>query len=124
MALTVANVSTPNAPITEGVFLHYKARLLDVTADASYPTAGYPITAASLGWQAIVGCIVLEGWKNAGRTQFAPINCYTNAAQTSLFIQLVNENDAAAYAQRPKEFEAVAASAQTGFSARIAVIGY
>lgn len=123
MALTVAQVATPTSSVTEGTLFQYKIRMLDLTADTSYPTGGYSISAASIGFNTIVGAWSLGSWANAGRTQHAPLHFYTNAAQTSLSIQLVNENDAAAYAQRPKMFEAVNASSQTGFAARVVVIG-
>lgn len=124
MAITIAQVSTPNSQVTEGTFLHYKARMVDVTADTSYPTGGYQLTAAALGWTNIVGAIPLGLNANAGRTNHAPIHVFTNAAQTALSIQYVNENDAAAYAQRPKLVEAQNASSQSGFSCRLIVLGY
>lgn len=61
MALTVANVSHPNQNVWEGEFLGQKARVIDVTFDNSYPNAtGEVITAASLGFQQIYGCLVLQ----------------------------------------------------------------
>jgi glutamate formiminotransferase len=123
MPLTVTFASTPNQTIHEGEFLGLKARRVTITFDNSYATAGEPLTAASLGWSNVVGFIPLTAAKNAAGTQAAVAHAVANAAQTQLNFFLYNENDAAAYAQRPKLAEAQAASDQSLFSVDGVLLG-
>lgn len=119
---TVTNISDPNRVVMEGEWLGMKYRIIDFAFDASYATGGEIVTAASLGWTFLFGGIPLY-CKNAAGSQWAPVWVVPNAAGSQVGIFIGNDNDAAAYAQRVKLFEAPAATDQSLLTARIILLG-
>lgn len=114
MALTVANVATPNARINEWSEGPYKARMIDITFDNSYPTGGEVLTAASLGWSQIFGAIVLTHPVNSAGTLHRMLFPRKNTANTQLNLIIATTASA----------EAANASDQSAFTARVIVLGY
>lgn len=123
-AVSYTNDSNPNQQILEGEFLGMKARVINVTFAASYTAAGDTLTAAALGWSQVYGFIPLTSVAApSGQATAASFGCTVNAAKTTLSFQLYNENDAAAYAQRPRQATAQAASNNATFVVRGIVLG-
>lgn len=123
MAFTITYDSTPNQAIDEWAEGHLKCRKVTLTFDSSYPTGGEVLLASELGWFTIESFTPEGPAMNAAGTQSAVVRARPNAAKTQLNVFLYNENDAAAYAQRPRLAEAQNASDQSLFSVRGIVRG-
>jgi len=118
MAVTIANVATPNATTTEGSLLGLKAKLIDVTFDSSYVTAGEPLTAISLGWDQLHGAIpVTQATTTTGTTAYA-VQARPNTTKTQLQLFLYSTTAATA----PMAEVANAVNAST-FTVRLLVLG-
>jgi hypothetical protein len=118
-AVTFTNVSNANGSVTEDQLFGFKARLIDVTLATSYSTGGDTLTATALGVNNIVGWIPCSTM--AAPTGGATGKAYStvvNASGSTLSFQGYNENDAAAYAQRPNQAELQAASNNGTFKVR------
>ena len=113
MALTIAYASNPNQVVDEWTEGLRKKRRVTVTFDASYPTGGEVLLATDLGWNAVYEFVADGPAQNAAGTLAAVCVAKANAAKTQLNLFLYNENDAAAYAQRPRLTEVVNASDQS-----------
>jgi hypothetical protein len=122
MALTVTNVSTPNALINEFSFGPYKARLVDIAFDNSYLTTGEVLTAASLGWVQVFGAIVLTEPTNSAGTLMLPVVVKKNTANSQLTFQLYRY-DGGAGGKASLEEAAPAFDAST-FTGRFLILGY
>lgn len=87
MALTVANVSTPNSEIHEAQFLSLRARVVDITFDSQYLTTGEVLNATDLGWTYLFGAVTLADPSNAAGT--ASVGCVVkkNTAGSALTFQ-------------------------------------
>lgn len=121
MAVTIAEVAHPNAAQTEFPFGIYKARIIDVTFDASYVTTGEPLTAASLGWNGVVYSFPSLAMNAAG-TLGMPVYAEANATQSQLTLQLLRYDGASA--GKASLEEAANAFDASLFTARLLVIGY
>ena len=122
MALTVTNVSTPNALINEFSLGPYKARLVDVLFDNSYVTGGEVVTAASLGWVQVFGAITLTHPTNSAGTLTLPATIKKNTANSQLTFQL-SRYDGASAGKASLE-EAAAAFDASAFTGRFLILGY
>lgn len=122
MALTVTDVSTPNAQINEFPLGPWKARLVDIAFDASYLTTGEILTAASLGWVQVFGAIELVKPANSTGTFMLPSVVKKNTANTQLTFQ-VYRYDGAAAGKASLEEAASAFDAST-FTGRFLILGY
>lgn len=122
MALTIANVSTPNATINEFSFGPYRARLIDVTFDNSYLTTGEILTAASLGWNQVFGAITITPPANAAGTASMAllVKKATNNKQVTLQLQRYD----GASAGKANFEEAANAFDASLFTTRILILGY
>lgn len=121
MALTVANVTTPNAEMHEGQMIGLKARVLDITFDSSYLTGGEVLTAASLGWVYTFGAIPLTNPTNSTGTVMAPPVVKKNTAGTQLTFQLA---EGAATANDNPLKEVTSAQDMSAYTGRFIVLGY
>ena len=97
MAITIEQVPSVNAQITEGSFLGMKARLIKVTMDSDYAADGEAVTAAALGWDYILG-----GWPfngvfgiTASTTAFVPELVVSDDNQTLYVRAIVGGGDGA-----------------------------
>lgn len=90
MPLTITNVEHPNQKITEFPLGPWKARIIDVAFDNSYPTAGEVMTAVQLGWNVIAGVVVVRNAQNraSANTLSLGVEAEVNAAQTQVELQL------------------------------------
>jgi hypothetical protein len=96
MAATVAQVTTPNGPQTWLQFGPFKAVIVDVTLDSTYPTTGEVVTAAQVSLDTIVGCITVREFANAaGTLTIGPTRMLVNAAGTQFTIQGYNSTTGA-----------------------------
>lgn len=120
MAVTVANVTHPNQFITDFPFGPWKCRLVDITFDNSYLTTGEPLSAATLGVNQVHGAIVLYDAKNAAGTLAMPVVIVPNTARTSLTLQLLRYDGAAA--GKASLEEAANAFDASLFTMRVAII--
>lgn len=119
MALTVANVSTPNSEMHEGEFAGLKARIVDITFDSSYVTTGEVLTATSLGWTYVFGAIALTHPANAAGTLGLPTVVKKNTAGSQLTFQpLESAGDG-----DPMD-EAGSTNDLSAFTGRFVVLGY
>ena len=96
MPVTVAQVTHPNQTVTQFPFGPWQARLVDITFDASYLTTGEPLSAVTLGVNQVHGAIVIYDAKNAAGTLALPVLIVPNANRTSLTLQLLRYDGAAA----------------------------
>lgn len=96
MALTLTEVPTINQIVQEFPLGSMKARVQDVLFDNSYPTGGEVVTAASLGWSALFGAIVMLDATNAAGTLTMPVMVKPNAAKTQVTLQLAGYDGASA----------------------------
>jgi len=87
MALTLTDVATPNAAQHTGTMLGMKARIVDITFDASYLTTGEVLTAAQLGWAMVIGAVVLNDPVNAAGTLSVGCVVRKNTAGSQLAFQ-------------------------------------
>lgn len=95
MALTfVKATDTPNEPQTFGQF---KALLVDLTPDNSYPTGGYALTLAQLGLNHVVGVISLGGGVS---WTYDAANAKLKAFSGATGLQIANAVDLSANLQR------------------------
>lgn len=147
MALTIAQVSTPNAEMHEGQLMGLRARILDITFDSSYLTTGEVLTAASLGWTYLFGAVTLADPSVSNGT--ASVGCVVkkNTSGSQLTFQAQGnaasaahthtENTAAAYTQNAVTAAGGAVAAGTlrnaemastqdlsTFTGRFVVLGY
>lgn len=113
MALTVTNGSNPNQVIDEWVVGGRRHRRVTIAFDNSYPTGGEVLNASDVGWSVLESFVPEGPAQNAAGTQAAVVVAKPNAAKTALNFFVYNENDAAAYAQRPRLAEAQNASDQS-----------
>lgn len=96
MAVTLAEVSTPNSQQSYGEFLGFKAKIVQITLDSSQLDGGEPLTAAQLGWDQVYGAIVLSQFAVANGDTHVPVVIKNNAANTQLTIQAYRYNGASA----------------------------
>jgi hypothetical protein len=122
MALTVTDIATPNAAATEFPLGIFKAKLVDVTFDNSYPTTGEVLTAASRSWIQIFGAIPVTPPTNAAGTASMGLVVKKNATNTQLTLQLQGVDGAAAGKANLEE-KANAFDAST-FTTRLLLLGY
>lgn len=113
MAFTITYPAHPNRQIDEWAEGDRKARRVTLTFDNSYSAGGEVLLASELGWLAVYHFEPDGPAQNAAGTQAAVVVAKPNAARTQLNVFLYNENDAAAYAQRPRLAEVQAASDQS-----------
>lgn len=123
MALTVTNVSTPNAQINEFSLGPYKARMIDVTFDAAYLTTGEVLTADSLGWNQVFGVIELVPPSLSDGTLMMPARVQKNTANTQLTFQAYQYDGDATGDAVPLQETTSAFDAST-YSGRYLVLGY
>lgn len=88
MAVTITNITTPNSSVTEFPYGIFKARMVDVTFDSTYPTAGEIITAANLGWSQLVGGVVINDPAPSGLATTIRTRVVPNTALTQVKLQL------------------------------------
>ncbi len=86
MPVTLAEVATPNTPLSQDVWFGMKARLLDVTFDNSYLTGGEILTAAQLGWDTIQ-FVLCDGARGAAGVGLVNVIAVPNAARTQVALQ-------------------------------------
>lgn len=123
MALTLAQISRPNSAISEFQFGEFKCRIMDVTFDASYPTGGEVLTAASLGWNYLYGSLGGNPIAmNAAGTLGIPVYVEPNAAGTQVTLQLLRYDGASA--GKASLEEAAAAFDASLFTTRLYLLGY
>ena len=120
MALTVANVSTPNAEMHEGDFVGLKARVLDLTFDSSYLTGGEVLTAASLGWTYLFGAVTLTDPANSAGTLALGCTVKKNTAGTQLTFQAT---ETAGTVDTPHK-EVSSTQDISAYTGRFVVLGY
>lgn len=118
MAVTFANVSTPNTSITEDQLFGLKARIVDVTFDNSYLTTGEVVTAAQLGWDTIQ-FVWAESAVNAAGTLAHNVVARPNAARTQMAIQAY---ETAATVDTPHK-EVTSAADLSTYTVRLVVFG-
>lgn len=123
MALTVAQVSRPNARTSETTIGEFKLRVLDVTFDNSYPTTGEVLTAASIGWKYFYGGLVpIAIAVNAAGTASLPVYIEPNSTGTQVTLQLFRYDGASA--GKANLEEAANAFDASLFTARLYLLGY
>lgn len=123
-AVTFANVSNPNSQITEGSVVGMRARVVDVTFSSSFGATGDTLTAAAVGWSALYGFIPMTGVAApSGNATAKSVGVSVNASLSTISFFLYNENDAAAYAQRPAQAQAQTASNNATFVVRGILLG-
>ena len=88
MAVTITNITTPNSNVTEFPYGPFRARLVDVLFDSTYPTAGEIITAANLGWSTLVGGVVINSPAPSGLASMINTRIVPNTALTQVKLQL------------------------------------
>lgn len=88
MSVTITNITTPNAAQTEFPLGPFRAKMVDVLFDATYPTAGEIITAANLGWSNLIGGIVINDPAPSGVASMLRTRIVPNTAQSQLKLQL------------------------------------
>ena len=123
MAVTVAQVSRPNAAISETTVGEFKLRVVDVTFDNSYVTTGEPLAATALGWSYFYGHLGGTAIAtNATGTLALPVIVKPNASgsQVTLFLY---RYDGASAGKASLEEAANAFDAST-FTARLYLLGY
>lgn len=121
MALTVANVSTPNSEIHEGQFLGLRGRIVDITFDSSYLTGGEVLTAATMGWTYLFGAVPLTHPTNTAGTVMAPAVVKKNTAGSQLTFQLA---EGAATADDNPLKEVGSTQDMSTYTGRFVVLGY
>lgn len=87
MALTIANVTTPNGEVHEGSLMGLRARIVDITFDSSYLTGGEVLTTAMLGWDYLFGAVALTHPANSAGTLGLPTVVKANSTGTQLTFQ-------------------------------------
>lgn len=89
MALTIAEVATPNSQTTQTEWFGVKAKIVDITFDNSYLTTGEVLTAAALGWDTILGGFAIEDINNraSSGTLSYPTVVRANASGSQVTIQ-------------------------------------
>lgn len=121
MALTLAEVSHPNAGQTTFSFGPFKATFKTVTFDNSYPTTGEIVTAAALGWNGLIGAICFSGGiANTAGTLAHVIVARPDAAQSQVALQAIETGTAV---DSPLK-EATNAADLSTYSAVFLFIGY
>jgi len=120
MAATIAEVSTPSQAQSFGTIPPFKFHIVDVTADASYPTGGYLLTPANLSLSALIGAIVIGPGKNAAGTLSSPVTASVVAATGNLAVQFFASNGVAP-AQLAEEANTTDLHL---FTTRLLVLGY
>lgn len=122
MALTVTDISTPNAAVTVFPFGVFKAKMVDVLFDNSYVTTGEPLAASSLGWTQVFGAIVMTWPSNAAGTASMGLVVKKSTDNSQLTLQLQGYDGASAgkanFEEKANAFDASA------FTARLLVLGY
>lgn len=123
MALTLAQIARPNSVISEFQFGEFKCRVLDVTFDASYPTTGEIITAASLGWNYLYGNLGGSPIAmNAAGTLAMPVWIKPNTSGSQVTLQLMRYDGASA--GKASLEEAANAFDASLFTVRVYLLGY
>jgi hypothetical protein len=89
MAVTITNITTPNSNLTEFSYGPFRARMVDVLFDSTYPTAGEIITAANLGWTSLVGGVVINDPAPSGLATSLRTRVVPNTALTQVKLQLM-----------------------------------
>lgn len=88
MAITIAELSTPNAGQTTGTDGQFRTHTVKITFDNSYPTGGYVVTAAKAGLSYISGVIIYQEAANSAGTNELPTVAKVNAAGSQATLQL------------------------------------
>lgn len=88
MAMTITQVSTPNAGQTWGQDGQFRSLIVDLTFDNAYPTGGLVVTAAALGFSTVVDAIVVKDPAPSGNASSLRSRAVANSAQTQLAFQL------------------------------------
>lgn len=119
MAATITPVSHPNQNSWEGEFLGYKAKVIDVTFDASYSTGGYTVTPAKLGWDTIHGAFALGAAQVSDGLTAMPVSFVITPGGSSVrVIPYVNSSTNLAVSPQPASSTDVST-----YSVRMVVIG-
>lgn len=121
MAVTVANVSTPNQTYVQGEVLGLKAVLVDITFDSSYVTAGEAVTATQVNLNTIE-YVFPTFVKNAAGT--ASMLCFgypSGAGKLSALLQLQRYDGASA--GKANFEEAANAFDASAFTGRFLILG-
>lgn len=121
MAVTLANVSTPNQTYVQGEILGLKAVLMDVTFDNSYATAGESVTASQLNLNTIEYIFPFVAKNAAGTAVLPGIGYPSGAGKLSALLQLYRYDGASA--GKASLEEAAAAFDASLFTARVLVLG-
>lgn len=123
MAFTITEVTTPNSRTTEGSLLGMRAKIVQLTPDASYDnTNGEVLTAAEVGWRLFIGAIILRHPYAAGTKLGMTTIPIPNASgsQLAFFMQ---RYDGAAVDKASLEDAANAFDAST-YIMRVLLLGY
>lgn len=122
MAVTVAQVTHVNGGVWFGDFLGYKAQVVDVTFDASYDnTNGEVINASDVGFDTIVGAIVLVHPYDSANDLASVVVPVVPAAQTSVALRIF-EADGSAAGQAPLD-ESANTTDYSAYTARVVILG-
>lgn len=120
MAVTITQVSNPQAKQTEIALPPFKARIVDIAFGTGYPTGGETLTAANIGWSTIIGFIPMNGAAtNATGTQGYNVTGIVNADQKSVKLVLHRTGTAVSTPLA----EVANATDATGFKFRCILLG-
>jgi hypothetical protein len=119
MALTITQVTHPNAAHTEFSFGPFRARIVDISFDSSYPTGGETLTPEMLGWSELIGVMEIVPPMNEAQTLSLQSGAWPY--QGDLFMQAFRAPADASDAP----FDEVASTGNlSGYTGRYLVFGY